>query len=478
MFIILVIIGFIFTWLIMYVLSIFINTLGQPILSAFLIKIITENSKIKDTLVTFLTPFISISIAMLSFYLADKYDIHGALKLLCFSFLCGTATDLITEFIPHLKAHKQDLINKFPSNPNRLIWISHDIRIEEKARKLLNDKVISIQDIRDESAKALVFYENGNYKGATDMFDALIERGIHLKSIYRVALYAYVQEKNYEAADKLLVPFAEMFTFSSLDYFFSGIIKWSFGNHEASLLDYNNSLELNPNSAETLNARGMVYGLMNNYELAINDFDKALAIDPNFIQAYLNRSCFYGIMGNNEQAVKDLDAILTIDPINISAYYNLGYFHSQMGNYDQSIINYNKVLELNNQYPSGYNNRGYTYNLMGNYDQAIIDFDKAIELNPEGAAYPYNNRGFAKIKLGFIEEGLLDINKSMELDDKNAYVYRNLGIYHAAKGELKEAIDLFLKSKEMDKNTHSIDDLINETNAKINTSTFSNDSEL
>lgn len=68
---------------------------------------------------------------------------------------------------------------------------------------------------------------------------------------------------------------------------------------------YNKTLDLNPNSKETLGDLATAYFYTNQVDLAISTVEKALKIDPNFVPALMN----YGIYladgkGDSENAVK------------------------------------------------------------------------------------------------------------------------------------------------------------------------------
>jgi tetratricopeptide (TPR) repeat protein len=165
---------------------------------------------------------------------------------------------------------------------------------------------------------------------------------------------------------------------------------------------------------------------------------------------------------NYQQAKEISDEFIIQGKLNSDDFASAGISYSQFDQHDKAIEFYNKSLELdpNNKY--SLNNKGFTLNTLNKYHDAITLFDKAIELD-NTFAFSYNNRGLAKIKIGKVEEGLEEINYSIKLDDSNSYSYRNLGIYHLDKGEYSKALELLIKAKELDCDTHLIDELI--TNA-------------
>ena len=163
----------------------------------------------------------------------------------------------------------------------------------------------------------------------------------------------------------------------------------------------------------------------------------------------------------NYKEAKDIsDQFIRYGKMDSDDFTNVGITYSRFEQHDRALELYERSLELNPDNKFALNNKGFTLNLLCRFEEAILLFDKAIEVD-KSFAYSYNNRGLAKIKIGKKEEGLEDINHSFELDKNNAYAYLNLGIYHLDKREYSEALTLFRKAKDLDNDTHSIDDLMN-----------------
>ncbi|HEY3404738.1 MAG TPA: tetratricopeptide repeat protein, partial [Ohtaekwangia sp.] len=93
-----------------------------------------------------------------------------------------------------------------------------------------------------------------------------------------------------------------------------------------------------------------------------------------------------------------------------------------------------------------FNNLGY-YNLrLKNYTQSVSYFRNAIQLLPE-YGYANDNLGYALIQLVQLEEGKEWLDKALRTGNNDiAYTYRNLALYHQAKGELDDAENYFTKA--------------------------------
>jgi Tfp pilus assembly protein PilF len=93
-----------------------------------------------------------------------------------------------------------------------------------------------------------------------------------------------------------------------------------------------------------------------------------------------------------------------------------------------------------------YNNLGY-YNLrLKNYEQSVQYFKNSVQIEPN-YGYSNDNLGYALIQLGNLEEGKVWLNKAIETENSDmAYTYRNLALYHQAKGEFDLAENFFKKA--------------------------------
>jgi len=93
-------------------------------------------------------------------------------------------------------------------------------------------------------------------------------------------------------------------------------------NDERSIEDCNKAIELNPNSADAYNYRGIAYTDLKQYERAIEDFNKAMEFDPKNADAHNNRGVAYCFLGHYERAIEDFNKAMELNPNFIMAYRN------------------------------------------------------------------------------------------------------------------------------------------------------------
>lgn len=214
----------------------------------------------------------------------------------------------------------------------------------------------------------------------------------------------------------------------------------------------------------------------NDYETAVKlfnekKFDKCSIIFKNFLSREFENEEIYRLayssyILNKEYALAHqlLTQFETKYELNSDDYYNFGYVCTHLKLNEEKSLYFKKSLELNSENPYSLNAIGYYLNTESKYNEALLYLEKAIAID-NTLAHAYNNCGHAKIEIGELEDGLVDVKYSLELDKENSYAYRNLGIYHLKLKQFKLAESLFLKAKEMDKETELVDELISQTNA-------------
>jgi tetratricopeptide (TPR) repeat protein len=365
------------TWIVMTVIATIVNELVGYLLANFLETKMANTPQFKGRLIAIATPLTTLFLALLIGYCALYSNVHGALKFLCGGFVGGALTALITDFIPKIKANKKPMFFKKPNYLNR---IDENTLIEERAVAIIK---ANKGFLTDELTKASEFYANKEYQQVLEICHSLIDKGIHMKSVYNTLIYTYLHEENYELAEKLLPIIEKMFVLDAHEYYYSGLTKHYLKHYKESIIDYTKALELSRDDFYLLINRGHVYGLLGNYEAALIDFNKVLEINPEYPDGYNHR----------------------------------GYNYNLMENYGQAIIDFDKAIELKNDVDAAYpySNRGLAKIKLGQIEEGLTDIKKSIELDDKNA-YAYRNLGIYHADKGELNEALNLFEKSKSLD--------------------------------------------------------------
>jgi tetratricopeptide (TPR) repeat protein len=96
------------------------------------------------------------------------------------------------------------------------------------------------------------------------------------------------------------------------------------GEYDLALKDYNQAIQLNPNSTSHYNNRGILYRLKHDYDRAIADYDEAIRLKSDYVVAFYNRALAYSDKGNYDHALADFEVVLQSNPKNALALYARG----------------------------------------------------------------------------------------------------------------------------------------------------------
>jgi tetratricopeptide (TPR) repeat protein len=163
----------------------------------------------------------------------------------------------------------------------------------------------------------------------------------------------------------------------------------------ATIQDYDQEIQKNPNNAEAYCKRGMAYGDEGEDDKALADFNQAIKINPNYAKAYCSRGMVYFNLDECDQAIEDFKQMLRIDPHNAEAYRLLGDAYMSRG------IENNKIS-------------------IGDQTLAINQYDKAISINPKNAL-AYMGRGMAYGHINKDERGIIDLEAALNLGLEDEY---------------------------------------------------------
>src|SRR6266540_1241688 len=187
------------------------------------------------------------------------------------------------------------------------------------------------------------------------------------------------------------------------------------GDDDRAIADYNESIRLDPNYADSYNNRGTAWLAKGNYDRAIADFSAAIRLDPKDPAGFSNRGATWKLKGAPDRAIADLNEAIRLDPKDPCAFYNRAMAWSDKGERDRAIADYGAAIRLKPKVAAFYLNRGNAWGDKGDNDRAIADYSEAIRLDPKGAMALYL-RGVARQKKGDKAGGTADIAAAKSID--------------------------------------------------------------
>ena len=199
---------------------------------------------------------------------------------------------------------------------------------------------------------------------------------------------------------------------------------------ESATADFEQVLQLEPQTHQDWRGRGIALYELKRYEDAIACFDKAIEINPDDYNAWNNRGNALYDLGKYQDAIASCDKAIEINPDDYYPWGNRGNALNKLGKHQDAIASFDKVIEINPDNYTGWNNRGNALYELGKYQEALASYDKAIEINPDD----YNawiNRGVALNNLGKYQEALASYDKAIEInpDYYNAWINRGWALF-------------------------------------------------
>lgn len=118
---------------------------------------------------------------------------------------------------------------------------------------------------------------------------------------------------------------------SAQSFYMKGIEAIRKRNFGAAIIYLSVSLEIDPNRAQTWQARGYCKDEIYTWKAARRDYEKALKLDPNNVEALLTLATNKDNSGEHKAALKVYEKILKLEPENHLAYFNRGNTKLSLG---------------------------------------------------------------------------------------------------------------------------------------------------
>ncbi|MFY9417911.1 MAG: tetratricopeptide repeat protein, partial [Bacteroidales bacterium] len=146
------------------------------------------------------------------------------------------------------------------------------------------------------------------------------------------------------------------------------------GKFNEAIPDYNKYLTKNDDPKAYM-WRGVAYFNIQNYDSAIIDFNKSIEIDPDYYEPYYWLGVIYYNQQNYNDALKFLDLSISKNSNNVNSYIWKGLCYMNMNEFHKAIEQYSKAIEIDPNNITAYINRFNAYRLIGDVANAQKDFE-------------------------------------------------------------------------------------------------------
>jgi tetratricopeptide (TPR) repeat protein len=253
---------------------------------------------------------------------------------------------------------------------------------------------------------AIVLKAKGEYYGAIEMYDAVLEMNPRNEGALfnRANLYLDV-DQYYRALDDL----------DALN------TSWK----DSSVLYFTKALT---------NTK------LKRYELAINQFKYSLILKENQPQAIINIGNVFYHMHQLDSAEYYLNQGLAIDSKEANGYNTLSLVAIKKGNYSEAVELLNKALIVDNN--AWYlNNKGYAFLKLGELDSAEYLINNSLKADPYNA-WVYRNKGLLEKEKGNFSRAVELLEKAYKMDKSIDHLALDLSIAYIQSGDTNKACDI------------------------------------
>ncbi|MBD2514567.1 tetratricopeptide repeat protein [Nostoc sp. FACHB-973] len=230
-----------------------------------------------------------------------------------------------------------------------------------------------------------------------------------------------------------------------------GGIRYLSNDYQGALADYNQAIQLDPDSAENYLWRANVRSLLKDNQGALADCNQAIKSQPDNGDGYSCRGSVRSDLKDYQGALVDLDQAIKFTPDDISYYFDRAKVRYILQDYKAALADYNQTIKIQPELPIVYTHRGSMYRKLKDYKAALADYNQAIQLDPNDAvAYSYRGDIYGEMK--DYQRALADLAHALQLQPQlqGAYfiyltrsdIYKDLKDYQAALADANQLIKL------------------------------------
>jgi tetratricopeptide (TPR) repeat protein len=197
------------------------------------------------------------------------------------------------------------------------------------------------------------------------------------------------------------------------------------GEYDKAIEALNESVRLNPGSADALRERAALYLRRSDPRRAVADFTQAIRLEPSAAGAHLGRGQAHLRLGKLEDAIGDFTEAARLAPWDWQPWYRRGLARVARKEHEQAVADFSEALRLAPETPDPLLQRALAYTQLGHLDRAVADYTEQIRLNPRSAV-TYNFRARLYLRQGNHASAVADHLRASELDPGNAYTHSDL----------------------------------------------------
>jgi len=214
-------------------------------------------------------------------------------------------------------------------------------------------------------------------------------------------------------------------------------------NYTDALQYFDRAIAQDPGYTDAYVHKGDTLRVMKDYNASILCYQQALEINVNKTTALAGMQEAYIALGDLSRAYAAAARMTAIDPKNKGYWLKEGNLLQMQGEYGAASAKYDGALALDRFYKDALYRKGISALAAGDAALAIDLFDEALEIDPK-YKLAYNAKGLALASTGRPAEALEAYNVSTRLDPKWSLAQIDREHSLLALGEMDEAMKIFV----------------------------------
>jgi tetratricopeptide (TPR) repeat protein len=199
---------------------------------------------------------------------------------------------------------------------------------------------------------------------------------------------------------------------------------------------------------------------LDDFAASLASYEKCIAYKPALFDAYKNAAITARKIKRYDLAAsyyrREIKARSDQDPKDKaipSLWFDYGFNYEEWVDHaDSAIAAYTTAVQLDPKMAKAYGQIGRVYGMqLGNLDQAIIYGEKAIAIDPK-LDWVYENVGIATAMKGDPAGAIVVFQRGLAVNPNSAKLYKNLGITYQSLGDPQKAQESFAKAQQLDPN--------------------------
>ncbi|MBF0452784.1 MAG: tetratricopeptide repeat protein [Candidatus Magnetomorum sp.] len=215
-------------------------------------------------------------------------------------------------------------------------------------------------------------------------------------------------------------------------------------NEEQVVELFNKLVRLTPETPELCIELGAVIAKLGKISEAMIQFQRSVELDPNYATGYYNLGRAYFMKRDFEQAIIAYKKTVELNPREHRAWNNLGWVYMAQKDFEHSMTSLKRAIQEKQDYPVAYLNLGMVYLLQKDLDNAEGMFKQYIELKPDDSE-GYRNLSSVYQQKGKMDDAIQILRTFLQIKPDDIIAKNNLAVLLLSKARYGESVRL-LKS--------------------------------